>query len=148
MGKWIRNWFSNFTPCKPFIAEGITYYTVENFFQAMKTTNIKERRIIAALSPSEAKRYCSKRNKHFKLRSNWEQIKIKVMEFGLRKKFIPGTDDYDKLLATGKEEIVEWNNWHDNIWGSCVCEKCNKGGANDLGRLLMKIRDEFVIKQQ
>ncbi len=146
MGKWIRNWFSNFNKVEaPIRAQGIEYHTVENFFQAMKTKDVEERRKIAAMPAFEAKRYCSWRNKELKLREDWEDIKIDVMEWALRRKFVPGTKDYQTLLDTGSEVIVEWNNWHDNTWGNCTCDKCSKKqGQNHLGKLLMKIRDEII----
>ncbi len=150
MTKYTRNWFSNYEPCEvPFTAQGITYYTVEAFFQAMKTHDIQERRKVAAMSPSEAKRYCGPRNKQFKLRDDWETIKNDVMLYALRKKFLLGTADHAKLLATNDKPIVEWNNWHDNIWGECNCITCVKAAnfcgpaQNRLGKLLMQLREEL-----
>ena len=125
---------------KPIRGQGIEYWTVENFYQAMKTKDLSERAKIAKMTPKEAKRYCGKHNKAFKLREDWDQIKIDVMEWALVRKFVPGTNDYDKLMTT-KGEIVEWNNWHDNFWGQCKCDRCkNIKGKNTLGKLLMKIR--------
>ena len=41
----------------------------------------------------------------------------------------------ERLLKTGKEELVEGNTWHDNYWGNCTCEKCkNIAGQNKLGK--------------
>ena len=83
-------------------------------------------------TPGEAKRM----GRQVTLRKDWEDVKISVMEKGLRMKFaIP--ELRDKLLATGEEELVEGNWWGDTCWGVC------KGvGANNLGKLLMKIREE------
>ena len=54
----------------------------------------------------------------------------------------------EKLLETGDEGIVEWNNWHDNIWGDCICLKCEDiVGTNHLGKLLMRIRTELKEKE-
>lgn len=54
-----------------------------------------------------------------------------------------------KLLNTGKEFLKEGNFWHDNIWSDCSCERCkNITGQNNLGRLLMKIRNELQIEQE
>lgn len=116
------------------IKEGvITYPTVEHYFQAQKTLDYEERLMIArAATPGEAKRM----GRQVTLRKDWEDVKISVMEKGLRMKFaIP--ELRDKLLATGEEELVEGNWWGDTCWGVC------KGvGANNLGKLLMKIREE------
>ena len=136
MGRWIENWFSNFLPNdKPFIYQGMTFYTVENFFQAMKTLDIEERKLIAAATPSKAKRLGRK----VKLREDWEEKKLQVMEYALRIKFVPGTSWYTKLMATGNEEIVELNNWNDVYWGSTLDGR----GENHLGKLLIKLREEY-----
>lgn len=119
------------------IKEGvITYPTVEHYFQAQKTTNPETRFFISkAANPSEAKR----RGRRVELRSDWEDIKFSLMERGLRAKFmIP--ELREKLLATGEEELVEGNWWGDTCWGVC-----NGVGENNLGKLLMKIREELRV---
>jgi predicted NAD-dependent protein-ADP-ribosyltransferase YbiA (DUF1768 family) len=69
------------------------------------------------------------------------------MEFGLRKKFASGTSHCRRLLDT-PGEIVENNNWHDNFWGKCRCNNCTKRvHRNELGKLLMKIRDELLAQE-
>lgn len=143
MTQWIRNWFSNFIPLdKPFEYQGMLFHTVENFYQAMKTKDIRQRRKIATVSASESK----KLGRKITLRKDWEQIKVDVMRYGLRKKFCKGSSHLTKLLKTSGE-IVEWNNWHDRIWGKCVCPRCNKQGQNLLGELLTEIRkDNSLMK--
>ena len=71
------------------------------------------------------------------LRKDWEDVKIQVMENGLRLKFQDPTLR-KKLLATEDEELVEGNPWGDRYWGVC-----NGSGKNKLGKLLMKIRKEL-----
>ena len=44
------------------------------------------------------------------------------------------------------KELIEGNNWHDVFWGKCSCPRCNGGGQNHLGKILMKVREE--LKQQ
>lgn len=130
---------SNFYP-SPILYDGIVYPTNEHFFQAMKTLDREERkRIAAAETPGQAKRL----GRHVRLRADWEQIKVDVMRTGLMLKF---TDAMlaEKLLATGDEELIEGNWWHDNTWGSCLCSDCiNKPGRNLLGMLLMELRKEL-----
>lgn len=124
----------------PFKFGGITYPTVEHFFQAMKSFDPKEREVIAAAAtPGQAKRLGRK----VTLRADWEDIKVDVMRIALRCKFqIP--ELREKLLATGNEELIEGNWWHDNTWGNCLCAEClNKPGRNMLGMLLMEIRKEI-----
>ena len=130
---------SNFYP-SPFTHDGIEYPTVEHFFQAAKTLYIQERKAIAAAkTPGLAKRM----GRSVQLRPDWEKVKAYYMELGLRLKFA-NKDLAEKLLATGDEELIEGNWWHDNIWGSCMCDKCiNIPGRNMLGMLLMDLRKKM-----
>jgi predicted NAD-dependent protein-ADP-ribosyltransferase YbiA (DUF1768 family) len=50
------------------------------------------------------------------------------------------------FLLTADLEIVENNYWHDNFWGSCTCSRCGRKGENNLGKILMSVRQE--LKQQ
>lgn len=120
----------------PFEVDGITYPTVEHFFQAMKSKDVEGRKKIAAApTPGKAKRL----GRTIELRKDWEEIKDTVMWSGLRHKFqIP--ELREKLLATGNEELIEGNWWGDTTWGVC-----NGKGENRLGKLLMKIREEIRI---
>ena len=124
----------------PIFYEGITYPTNEHFFQAMKTLDIETRKAIAAApTPGAAKRM----GRHVSLRPDWEQVKVDVMRTGLMLKFTDAALA-EKLLATGDEELVEGNWWHDNTWGNCHCTECSrKGGRNLLGMLLMELRKEL-----
>lgn len=124
----------------PFSHEGIVYPTNEHFFQAMKTLDIDTRKAIAAApTPGAAKRM----GRHVPLRPDWEKVKVYYMELGLRLKFANKTLA-EKLIATGDEELVEGNWWHDNTWGNCHCPQCSRiGGRNLLGMLLMELRKEL-----
>lgn len=120
--------------------EYVFYPTVEHYFQAMKSTDLKTRKWIAdAPTPGEAKR----RGRTIQLRPDWEEVKEQVMLDGLRLKFkIPALRE--KLLETRSSELVEGNTWHDNTWGNCSCDKCKDiEGKNMLGKLLMKVRSEL-----
>jgi ribA/ribD-fused uncharacterized protein len=130
---------SNFYP-SPISHDGITYPTNEHFFQAMKTLDIDTRKAIAAApTPGAAKRM----GRHVPLRPDWEKIKVDVMRLGLILKFTDA-ELAEKLVATGDEELVEGNWWHDNTWGNCHCTECSrKGGRNLLGMLLMEVRKEL-----
>lgn len=116
--------------------EGIKYPTVEHAFQAAKTLSKDKREMIAKLpTPGEAKRA----GRRVTLRDDWENIKIPVMEACLRLKFAnPGL--MGKLVLTSPHELVEGNTWGDKFWGVCEGE-----GENNLGKLLMKIREEQLV---
>ena len=133
------DFLSNFYPC-PILYEGIVYPTNEHFFQAMKTLDIETRKAIAAApTPGAAKRM----GRHVSLPPDWEKIKVDVMRTGLMLKFTDAALA-EKLLATGDEELVEGNWWHDQTWGSCFCpDHCRTPGRNLLGMLLMELRKEL-----
>jgi len=121
--------------------DGYSWLTVEHIFQAAKTYDPNMRKIIReASTPSKAKHLGRK----VTLRSDWEDIKSAIMYELTKLKFFPDTDLAKKLLATGEEILVEGNYWHDNIWGSCYCDKCKDiEGGNLLGYILMLVRKEL-----
>ena len=118
----------------PFRWDGETWATAEAAFQAAKTLDGREReRIRAAASPGEAKRL----GRRVDLRLDWERVKDDVMRSVLEAKFaVP--ELRDALLATGDAELVEGNTWGDVYWGVC-----GGRGRNQLGRTLMRIRDDI-----
>ena len=121
---------SNFYPAKV-VFEGIEYPTSEHAFQAAKTLDVAQRRAIATLTASEAKRVGRK----LYLREDWEQIKLVTMELILLDKF-SRQPLKRQLIATGDAFLEETNTWGDIIWGVC------RGvGSNHLGKLLMKVRE-------
>lgn len=134
---------SNFFP-SPITFDGVTFPTVENWFQAWKTEDPAQFRAIAtADTPGKSKRL----GRQCTLRKDWEEVKVDVMRDGLRLKF-QDPKLRAMLLATGDEELIEGNTWHDNTWGNCVCQKCqNTPGRNMLGMLLMELRTEIRYEE-
>ena len=124
---------SNYS-ASPFRIDYVLFPTMEHYFQANKADNQNDYLHIAyAPTPVEAKRLGRK----IQLRSDWEEIKDKVMLTGLRKKFA-NPELRNLLLATGDEELIEGNYWGDTYWGVC-----NGVGQNKLGKLLMQVREEI-----
>ena len=127
----------------------------EQEYQAAKTVPGDPMRLqILAATPGQAKRM----GKKVVMRPDWDQIKLAVMTQCLRKKFrlsvarilrdSPSNRVALALIATGDTVLIEGNEWHDNFWGNCTCERCkNKFGKNWLGRLLMLRRSELVLEQ-
>lgn len=141
--RYINNWFSNMKPMdEPYIYQGITFRTVENFYQAMKLPKdrIDLRTEIAHMSPYEAKK-AIKDGQRYKWRSSWtKQVSLEVMEMIITIKFNLCTSWAKKLLLTEDWEIVEWNNWNDTFWG----KNLHTGeGENHLGKILMKQREKL-----
>lgn len=124
---------SNFYPCKVEY-ENLIYPSVEHAYQAAKTLDIYERRqILFSAKAGDAK----KLGRKLTLRSDWESIKLQVMEDLVRQKF-----KYEslkkRLLATEDVYLEEGNYWSDFYWGVC-----NGIGENHLGKILMKVRKEL-----
>jgi hypothetical protein len=124
---------SNFYPA-PITIGALQFPTVEHAFHAEKTFDQQMKWLIAqARSPGQAK----KLGRKLDLRADWEDIKFSVMLNLVRLKF----EDFTlqaKLLATGESELIEGNNWGDTYWGIC-----NSEGQNNLGKILMKVREEI-----
>ena len=125
---------SNFYPSKV-IYEGIEYDTIEHAYQAAKTLNPSEREFVRMqTTPGRAKRIGQKVH----IREDWEDVKIGVMLDLIRQKFKNELRLKNKLLATGTEKLVEGNTWGDTFWVIC-----NGIGFNNLGKILMKVRNEL-----
>lgn len=133
--KYITSFSGEYRFLSNFYAARCEYKTAEHYYQAAKTTNISDyTKIIECETPGQAKRMA----KTIQIRSDWDNIKLVVMEQLLIKKF----SNYDlacMLLQTGDAVIIEGNTWGDTFWGVC-----NGVGHNHLGNILMKIRDEFL----
>lgn len=125
------DWLSNFY-ITDIEYDGIIYKSSEHAFQAAKSSDKEVREWVGqANTPAEAK----KRGRKVVKRDDWEDIRIEVMEEILINKFSK-RPLRQKLRQTGDEELVEVNWWGDKFWGVC------RGvGENNLGKLLMKIRN-------
>lgn len=130
------NFLSNFAPV--YIKYGdITFPSVEHYYVAMKTKDQEERIKISKMKAGEAKKY----GKTLKIRTDWDEIKLYVMSWGVAKKF-KQEPFRTKLLATGNENIVEGNYWEDTFWGVDLKQNPNIG-ENNLGRILMSTRENL-----
>lgn len=130
------DFLSNFYPAEIEL-DGIVYSTGETAFQAQKTLDMEARKAFAGLPPGKAKRA----GRRLALRSDWESVKLGLMERIVRAKFAQHPELAERLVATGTLPLVEGNAWHDVYWGADV----NTGeGENHLGKILMKVRDELV----
>lgn len=131
-----KYFLSNFYNCK-IKYEGIIYPSVENAYQASKTLNLEERKQFINISPKHAK-YLGKK---IKLRNNHCNLKLGIMKELLQIKF-NNKELKLKLLNTGDEWLEEKNTWNDTYWGTC-----NGIGENNLGKLLMNIRNKHKITE-
>jgi len=129
---------SNFWPAEVEY-EGITFPTVEHAYQAAKfeKQDIREA-ILQIASPGQAKR--ASRCWPDKIRPDWEDMKLTVMEDLVRQKFSNNPTLKESLMSTGKRILQEGNRWKDVFWGVDIKTGV---GSNRLGKIIMKIRKEL-----
>lgn len=146
----------------PVTYNGVTYKNSEAAFQAAKFLHLTPDDIRAKVSPSIIDGYgfdltddhcvehafaamsaadAKKLGRKLPIRPDWEDVKFDIMREIVDSKFANNAYLKRKLLATGDEQLVERNWWHDNIWGDCACDRCkNRAGKNMLGVILMETR--------
>ncbi|MBO7423142.1 MAG: NADAR family protein [Oscillospiraceae bacterium] len=152
VGKW--EFLSNMYLSSVIIGD-MVFPSAENAFQAMKCKTRAEMAEFQFITPYEAK----KRGAKVELRSNWNEIRDKVMKKVLEAKF----EDQElaiQLLETGDMYLCEKNWWNDEYWGKCWAWKYediydDQGeyagvrkyrkweGENRLGKLLCEVREEI-----
>lgn len=124
---------SNYQLCS-ILYEGRIFSSSEAAYQAAKCYHEADKQYFIPLKPNDAKKV----GQIVSIRSDWDSIKLQVMEDILRIKF-KNPNLADRLLATGDLELIEYNWWNDRFWGVC-----NGQGENNLGKILMRIRDDMV----
>lgn len=80
-------------------------------------------------------RYYKSKGVH--MRDDFEDNKIKIMYRCVYKKFKQNEHLRDILISTGESDIEERS--YDRFWGTGY----NGGGRNELGKILMKVRDKL-----
>lgn len=105
---------SNFYPSVVSL-DGIEYQSVEHAYQAAKTLDKEERKPFHK-HPLPTAAEAKKLGRKLTLRSDWEGVKLSVMEGLLVQKFAH-PDLKEKLLETGEDLLVEGNYWGDVYWG-------------------------------
>lgn len=120
----------------PITYKGLTFGSNEAAFQAQKCMTEEEKIEFTQLRPSDSK----KLGRRVRLRSDWESVKVSVMEEIVRAKFTQNEDLKWRLIGTGDAYLEEGNNWHDTCWG---VDARTGEGRNHLGKILMKVRGEL-----
>lgn len=125
-------WLSNFAKVT-INYRGLVYMSTEAAYQGQKTLDFGDRVIMSGSSPSVAKEMGMK----VTLREDWDTIKLGIMYDVNLIKF-QQEPFKSQLLATGDQDLVEGNDWGDRYWGVC-----SGVGENNLGKILMRIREEL-----
>lgn len=127
---------SNFYPCD-IEFEGHSYPSAEHAYVAAKTKDEGLREEIRKIKNAGAVKKFGR--EWIDLPSNWDDIRIDIMEDIVRKKF-KNPKLAEKLLSTGNADLFEGNWWGDKFWGVDIDTGI---GENKLGKILMKIRREL-----
>ncbi len=133
-------WLSNFWPI-PIKYNGLTFPSVENAYMSRK--NNSDIWVDFCANEKDVKKV-NKLSREIKLVSNWDEIKVDIMEELIRIKF-KDEELKNKLLDTGEILIQEGNDWGDTFWG---IDLDTGNGKNILGKIIMKIRDEIMIYEK
>ena len=136
------SFLSNFYPCE-FEFDGEVWKSSEHAFISRKALDQPElfKRIQQARTPSDAK----KLGKSAKLPKDWDVIKLDHMLQILRAKFSQNQKIRQNLIDTWPHDLIEGNTWGDKIWG-CIKINGEWFGQNNLGKTLMKVRQEFLAE--
>lgn len=136
------DFLSNFYICNNGVWMGeIAYPSVEHAYQAAKYPENQRSQFVGVTS-AQAKKLGNVAPNFNK--SKWDKKKYELMYALCWSKFTKNLDLKDKLVFTDGYILEERNNWQDMDWG--VNE--NGEGENNLGKILMKIRDKLKLQQQ
>ncbi|MBV9988721.1 MAG: NADAR family protein [Chitinophagaceae bacterium] len=138
-----HRFLSNFWPCS-IEWDGLLFPTLEHAYAASKTADDEiKRKIRSCPTPGEAKEYMAAHD--LATDPGWTRDKklgvmkaLLALKFGGREPLLTRA-----LLATGDAELIEGNDWNDTFWGVC-----NGAGENNLGKLLMELRQTLLGQKE
>ncbi|QYH40556.1 NADAR family protein [Algoriphagus sp. NBT04N3] len=138
---------SNMSPGFSIRVNDVIIPTAEALYQVCRYPLFPEiqQEIIEQHSPMTAKMIS--RKYLAKTRQDWESIKYDVMYWVLQVKLSQNYEKFSKVLIdTGNRPIVEVSK-KDKDWAAMRNQDKTLRGKNALGRLLMKLREEYVLNQ-
>lgn len=96
---------------------------------------------MSAETPALAKKYGKpiELGGRITVREDWNIVRLTLMEQFTREKFGTNHELRERLIETRGSLLIESNTWNDTFWGIC-----NGVGENNLGKIIMKVRDEFL----
>ena len=137
---------SNMSGAFPMSVNGVRVLTSEHLYQTLKFRDHPEvqKLILSKPSPIDCKMVAKSKVNREKIREDWEEVQLEVMEFCLKLKLLSHWIKFGNLLrVTEGKEIVEISSKRDTYWGKVRSEE-GLVGENRLGKLLMKLRDELL----
>ncbi|GGA65707.1 swarming motility protein [Neiella marina] len=126
---------------RPFELDGMTWLTIEHYFQAMKFSDEELRqRINQAASAEQAAKIGSKWYR--RPRADWKKIQTVVMTRAVYVSAKTYPEVAQALLESLGQTLIE-NDAYDYFWG---CGR-DKRGENQYGQVLMKVREKLIEEQ-
>jgi N-glycosidase YbiA len=120
--------------------ELVKWPTAEHYYQAQKFCGTTFEYLMAQIQAAPTPKLAAKigRNTEHQPRADWDLCKCDVMYRAVWQKFNYRLDIQQILLDTLDAEIVE-DSPTDYFWGCGI----DRTGANHLGRILMRVRDDL-----
>lgn len=120
----------------PFTMDAYTWNSAEQFYQASKFT---DELIILKIKNCSNPFLCAAigQTRKFKIRDDWDEIKVSIMERAIRARF-DQHPDLAEILKRSKGTLYDISA-ADSFWGVGH----DGQGSNVTGQILMKIRDEL-----
>jgi N-glycosidase YbiA len=114
--------------------------TVEHYYQAHKFHGTEFEHLMAQIQAAPTPELAAKigRDPDRQIHPDWDRCKCELMYRAIRQKFSSHLDIQQVLLDTLDAEIIE-DSPVDYFWGCGI----DKTGANHLGRILMRVRDDL-----
>lgn len=136
---------SNMASGFPLIVNGIRFFSSEALYQACRFPHLPDvqSKIISERSPMSAKMV----GKPFRndSRLDWEAVRIEIMTWCLRVKLAQNFISFGQLLESTHDKPIVEDSSKDPFWGAMRDKENPKQltGVNALGRLLMKLRQDY-----
>ena len=128
----------NFYEGRPFEYKGMKFTNSESAFHSQKC--LARSKEFEGLRPKESKQL----GRQVPLRPDWNDVRVQIMYDVCYAKFSQDKNLKRRLLATGDEYLQEGNFHGDFYWGRIYNkEKGEWVGKNNLGKVLMKLREDL-----
>ena len=139
---------SNMAGGFPLRVNGMHIPTSEALYQACRFPHRPDvqRLIIGQISPMTAKM----KSKSYlqNTRTDWEQIRVRVMRWCLRVKLAQNWHTFSQLLLETTDRPIVEQSWRDDFWGAQPTDEHLLVGTNGLGRLLMGLREAIKDEER
>jgi ribA/ribD-fused uncharacterized protein len=134
---------SNMAGGFPVVVNSVPIKSIEALYQACRFPHLPDvqEKILSQNSPMTAKMVGKPYRDNS--RTDWDEVRIKIMKWALRVKLAQNWDRFSSvLIESNNMPIVELSN-KDNFWGAMPSEEGIYIGVNALGRLLMQLREQI-----